>query len=50
MNDPWIADWQKQRVWEQYYAQGQPIQIPLKGGVVLVNPNDLCVQQYIEPK
>jgi hypothetical protein len=43
MNNPWTADWQKRRIWEQYYGQGQPIQIPFQGGVVLVSPNVLCV-------
>ena len=38
---------QKQRAANIYFNQYQPIQIPFNGGIVLVSPNDPCVQQYI---
>jgi hypothetical protein len=30
-----------------YYSQHQPIQIPYRNGVVLINPTNPCDQQYI---
>jgi len=50
MSNPWATPEEKNRIMEMYYSQGQPIQIPFRGGVVLISPTDLCVQQYIEPK
>ena len=38
----------KKRVRENYYAQDQPIEVPFRGGTVLIHPHDPCVQQYIE--
>jgi len=32
---------------ESYYTQFQPIQIPFRGGTVLISPTDPCIQQYI---
>ena len=37
----------KRHVQESYFSQFQPIQIPFSGGIVLVSPNNPCVQQYI---
>jgi hypothetical protein len=37
----------KRYVQESYFSQFQPIQIPFSGGIVLVSPNNPCVQQYI---
>ena len=38
---------QKQVAANIYFNQYQPIQIPFNGGIVVVSPNDPCVQQYI---
>ncbi len=32
---------------DAYYNQYQPIQIPFRGGTVLISPTDPCIQQYI---
>jgi hypothetical protein len=34
---------------EQYYGQNQPIEVPFRGGKVLISPSDPCIQQYIRP-
>ena len=49
MANPWVTEEQKNRIQEMYYAQFQPIQVPFRGGVVLVSPTDPCVQQYTGP-
>jgi hypothetical protein len=32
---------------DTYYSQNQPIEVPFRGGKVLVSPSDPCIQQYI---
>jgi hypothetical protein len=37
----------KQRLYEQYKQQDQPIVVPYGTGKVLVHPTNPCIQQYI---
>jgi len=37
----------KQRMFQQYTQQGQPIVVPFGTGKVLVHPDNPCIQQYI---
>jgi hypothetical protein len=32
---------------KMYLQQGQPIEVPFRGGVVLIHPRDPCIQQYL---
>ena len=38
----------KNLVMQQYYQQGQPIEVPFRGGTVRIDPRNPCIQQYIE--
>jgi hypothetical protein len=37
----------KEYVRNAYFSQYQPIQVPFRGGTVLISPTDPCIQQYI---
>jgi hypothetical protein len=37
----------KERLFQQYQQQGQPIVVPYGTGKVLVHPTNPCIQQYI---
>jgi hypothetical protein len=47
MASPSMADWEKQRIYNDYMNQYQPIQLPFRGGIVLINPTNPCIQQYL---
>lgn len=47
MSSPWASPEEKRRVADLYYGQSQPIEVPFRGGAVLISPKDPCVQQYI---
>jgi hypothetical protein len=38
---------EKQRLIDEYMKQFQHIKMPLTGGIVLISPNDPCIQQFI---
>jgi hypothetical protein len=38
---------QKQEYMNMYLAQNQPIQVPFRDGIVLVHPQNPCIQQYL---
>jgi hypothetical protein len=37
----------KNTMYQQYMMQYQPIEVPYRGGTVLINPRDPCIQQYV---
>jgi hypothetical protein len=40
-----------EKYWTEIYLhQNQPIQMPYGTGIVLIDPVDPCVQQYVGPK
>jgi hypothetical protein len=47
LSTPGIPDNVRNWALESYYSQNQPIQVPFRGGTVLVSPTDPCIQQYI---
>jgi hypothetical protein len=47
MANPWTAEWEKKKLYEDYVNQNQPITMPYSGGTVLIDPHDPCVQQYV---
>lgn len=49
MANPYTDPAVKKYAMESYYSQHQPIQIPFGGGMILISPDDLCLQQYIGP-
>jgi hypothetical protein len=38
---------EKQRLIDEYMKQFQRIKMPFTGGIVLISPNDPCIQQFI---
>ena len=34
-------------LWRMYYEQDQPIRMPYRNGYVLIDPKDLCHQQFV---
>jgi hypothetical protein len=42
----WSAE-EQARVRQQYYEQFQPIKMPYRNGYVLIDPKDLCHQQFV---
>jgi hypothetical protein len=51
MANPWVPEWQKKAFMNDLAAQKsltiEPIVVPYKGGRVLINPQNPCIQQYI---
>jgi hypothetical protein len=46
LGDPWIAPELKQRTIELYNNQFKPIEVPVLGGTVIVNPWNYRQQQF----
>jgi hypothetical protein len=49
MTNPYTDPAMKSYIANSFLNQFQPIQIPYGNGMVLVSPNDPCIQQYIGP-
>jgi hypothetical protein len=47
MASPYASVVQKKNVTDFYYNQNQPIQLPYHDGIVLISPQNPCVQQYL---
>jgi hypothetical protein len=47
MSDPRIPWEQKMQFQSLYLSQGQPVQMPMGNGYVLISPLNPCVQQFI---
>lgn len=47
MQNPYVSDAQKKMVTEAYTQQFQPIQMPVTGGTVLINPANPAQQKFI---
>jgi hypothetical protein len=46
LNSP-VSQEIKNQYWRMYMEQNQPIQMPFRNGYVLIDPNNLCHQQFI---
>jgi hypothetical protein len=44
--NPWQPQPTKDKFLQLYMEQNQPIQVPFRNGIVLVNPTNPCIQQY----
>jgi hypothetical protein len=47
MMNPTLTPAQRQYLTEQMMEQNQPIQMPFRNGYVLIDPKDLCHQQFV---
>jgi hypothetical protein len=47
MSNPAISEQTKLGFLQQYQQQGQPIQMPLNNGYVLISPLNPCIQQFV---
>jgi hypothetical protein len=47
MSSQMASEEMKRHAADTYYSEYQPIQIPYRGGVVVISATDPCVQQYI---
>jgi hypothetical protein len=47
LGSAWISSEVKETMYNQYMMQYQPVEVPFRGGKVLINPSDPCIQQYI---
>jgi hypothetical protein len=47
LGSPWIEPGIKETLYKQYMMEYQPIEVPFRGGKVLISPTDPCIQQYI---
>jgi hypothetical protein len=45
--NPSGSDEEKKRISDYYYNQNQPIQLPFRDGIVLINLRNPCIQQYL---
>jgi hypothetical protein len=46
MANPWVDKNVKDYIFKSYISQNQPIEVPFRGGTVLISPTDPCIQQY----